>query len=200
MRENALQLRDVEVRHADEGDLALIPAASSASSMPLRSSPDCALAGSPATRASESDTDRFARSAGGAGSVRLPVRIDSRLQAVRRVAAGVPDEAALGEHVRPLAARNVPQRPADDFLGMAEAVDGGGVDPVEAELDRAPNRGDRVRVVLRSPSEPPFAADGPGAQADGSECRVTICRAFDANGRDIGKAMSYRETSRRNGF
>jgi hypothetical protein len=36
---------------------------------------------------------------------------------------------------------------------MLQSVDGGGVDPVHAQFERAMNRGDGVVIVLMSPSE-----------------------------------------------
>ncbi len=128
------------------------------------------LQGSPATRASESDRDRCVRSAGAAGSARLLCESIAR-EAVRRVPLVVPHEAAFREHVRPLALRDVLQRLADDFLRVAEPVDGRGVDPVQPVLDRAANRRDGIGIVLRSPPESPFAADRPRAKADGGEVR-----------------------------
>src|SRR5216684_7304360 len=85
-----------------------------------------------------------------------------------------PAQAALGKDVRP---RTVPvlQCAADDLLGVSESVDGGGVDPVNAEFERAVNGGNGVVVVLRSPSElPARAADGPGSVAYGSDVQVGV--------------------------
>ena len=56
---------------------------------------------------------------------------------------------------------------ADDLFRVAEAVGGGSVDPVDAELERAADRRDRVVVLLWSPAELPAAAsDRPGAETD----------------------------------
>ena len=83
----------------------------------------------------------------------------------------VPGEAALGEHVRAPFARDLLQRLAHDLLGVPEAVDRGSIDPVDAALDRVTDRGDRLPVVLRAPTDRPVAAsDGPGAEADGVIC------------------------------
>ena len=51
----------------------------------------------------------------------------------------MPDHAALGEDVgtRPLPVR---QRLGDDLLRVAQAVDGGGVDPVDAQFQRLADR------------------------------------------------------------
>jgi hypothetical protein len=77
----------------------------------------------------------------------------------------VPTHGALREDVRALpfpftqSARNY-------FFGVADAVDGGGVDPVDAELEGALNRADGITIVLRAPSKiPARAADGPGSVA-----------------------------------
>ena len=51
---------------------------------------------------------------------------------------------------------------------MAETVNGGSLDPIDAQLDGAPDRCDRLLVVLLPPAEKPAPSpDGPGAQADG---------------------------------
>ena len=50
---------------------------------------------------------------------------------------------------------------------MAEPVDRGGIDPVDAGGDRVLDGRDRVRVVLAAPAVGPTAtADGPRAEAD----------------------------------
>src|SRR4051794_26242665 len=50
---------------------------------------------------------------------------------------------------------------------MPEPVSGGGIDPVDAELDGVMDRLDRVVVVLPAPPELPAAApDRPRAEAD----------------------------------
>ncbi len=84
----------------------------------------------------------------------------------------VPAHGALGEDVR------APPFPFAEsachyFLGVADAVDGRGVDPVDAELERAVNCADRIIIVLRAPSEVPArAADGPGSVAYGRDLHV----------------------------
>src|SRR5205807_946101 len=72
---------------------------------------------------------------------------------------------ALGEDER---ARVEPRdRPADNLLRVAEAVLGGGVDPVDAELEGVMDRRDRVVVVLRAPAPVVLrAAHRPGSDAD----------------------------------
>ena len=71
----------------------------------------------------------------------------------------------------------------DDLFGVAEAVDGGGVDPVDAELDGAVDGGDGVVVVLRAPGEGPVAAaDGPCAEADGGEVQIRVAKLFLVHG------------------
>jgi hypothetical protein len=72
---------------------------------------------------------------------------------------------ALGEDERPLVEAG--DRAADDLLGVAEAVLGRRVDPVDAELERAMDRGDRVVVVLVAPTPVVLrAAERPGAETD----------------------------------
>ena len=86
---------------------------------------------------------------------------------------GIGDQAELGEDVRTLVVAHPGQRLGDDLLGVAEAVDRGGVDPVDAQLDCAAHGRHRVGVVLRTPAERPTAsADRPGAVADGRDLQV----------------------------
>src|ERR1700694_2684306 len=92
-----------------------------------------------------------------------------RGKAVSDVALFVPHEAALREDVRPIAARDLSQRSTDHRFRVAEAVRGCGVDPVDAAVDSAVNRGNRLIVVLRAPTEPPLAANRPGAKTDGGD-------------------------------
>ena len=92
----------------------------------------------------------------------------------RDAAFRVPAHGALGEHVGP---RALPffQCPGDDFFRVADAVDGGGVDPVDAEFERAVNGGDGVGVVLGAPAKVVAgAADGPGAEAHRRDVHVRI--------------------------
>ena len=97
----------------------------------------------------------------------------------------VPDQATLGEDVRAVCLGHVPQRPPHDLLGVAEAVHGRGIHPVDPGLDRVPDRGYRVVVFLISPGEGPApAANRPGPEAgpgDGHvclpECNLRQCLA-----------------------
>ena len=85
---------------------------------------------------------------------------------------GIPAHGALGENV---GARTLPllQRAGDDFFRVADTVDGGGVDPVDAEFERAVNGGDGVGVFLGAPAEiVAGAANGPGAEAHRRDVHV----------------------------
>src|SRR5688500_3578699 len=54
-----------------------------------------------------------------------------------------------------------------DLLRMTQSVRRGGIDPVDAGLDRVVDGSDRVPVVLRPPAALPVAAaDRPGAEPD----------------------------------
>ena len=67
------------------------------------------------------------------------------------------------------------QGTSDHFLGMPQAVDGGGVDPVDAEVKRAMDGGDGVVIVLRTPGILPVtASDGPRAKANGSQLHAGV--------------------------
>ena len=57
---------------------------------------------------------------------------------------------------------------------MAQTVNGGGINPVHAQFERAMNGRDGLRVVLRAPPEFPIAADGPRTKADGRDGHIRI--------------------------
>ena len=59
----------------------------------------------------------------------------------------------------PLLGRDLGQGFADDFFGLAEPVDDGSVDPVDAGVDGFADGGDAIGIVLRPPCERPPAAD-----------------------------------------
>ena len=105
-----------------------------------------------------------------------------RMCSGRRFGAGhavvlvLPDHPALGEDER--AVRHALERPRHHLLGVAQAVDGGGVDPGHPGVERRVDGRDRLLVVLRTPAERPVTApDRPRAEADrgdlGSPCSPT---------------------------
>src|SRR5262249_43118024 len=95
------------------------------------------------------------------------------LEAVADLPAPVPDHAALGEDVRAVA--HPFEGAGDDLLRVAQAVDGGGVDPVDAGVQRLAAGGDGGAGVLRPPGEfPAGSADGPGPEADRGDEQVRI--------------------------
>jgi hypothetical protein len=62
-----------------------------------------------------------------------------------------------------------------DLLGVAEAVDGSGVDPVDAKFKRAVDSGDGFGVVLGTPGVGSVSAsNGPCAEADGGELEIGV--------------------------
>jgi hypothetical protein len=83
----------------------------------------------------------------------------------------MPAHGALGKDVG-LARRSL-NGPTDDLFGVAQTVDGCGVDPFDAEIERAVNGADGVCVILRAPGILPVAsADSPSAKPDRSETDV----------------------------
>jgi len=67
----------------------------------------------------------------------------------------------------------VAQRKGDGFLRVAHPVHGGGVDPIDAQLQRAMNRGDRGFIVLFASAKfPTCPTDCPGSEADGCDGQV----------------------------
>ena len=97
------------------------------------------------------------------------LRIDSGLRTRRGSALGlllIPDQAALGEDHWPFGCRQLSQKPADNFLGMTQAVHGGGIYPIDALLQGMSNGPDGLVIVLRSPTVSPTAtAERPCAKA-----------------------------------
>ena len=66
-------------------------------------------------------------------------------------AVGPPDGAALGED-RDLVATTT-QRFTDDLLGPSPTVERGGVDPIDADVERGQDRGDRRVAILWTPPQ-----------------------------------------------
>src|SRR5579884_3040143 len=93
------------------------------------------------------------------------------LEAVHDATPGALQERSLGEHVGTLG--EPPQRAPHYRFGVAEAIGGGGVDPVNTLLEGVVNRGDGLVVFLRTPAElPSSAADRPGAEAYSRDFQV----------------------------
>ena len=86
-----------------------------------------------------------------AGLAFVPDRVG--LEAVVDLAVPVPDHAALGEDVRPVA--HPFEGAGDDLFRVSEAVDGRGVDPVNSGVQSFVDDGDGVAVVLAAPGELP---------------------------------------------
>ena len=59
---------------------------------------------------------------------------------------------------------------------MAQTVNGGGINPIHAQFERAMNGRDGLRVVLGAPPEFPIAADGPCTKADGRDGQIRISK------------------------
>jgi hypothetical protein len=95
--------------------------------------------------------------------VGLGVAILDAFVGLRRPVAG--DGRGLGDEVDvfALASGAFGEGAGDDTFAAAVAVAGGGVDQVDAEVERLVEGGEGVAVVLRAPGA---AAEGPGAEAD----------------------------------
>ena len=86
----------------------------------------------------------------------------------------VPAQTALGENVRTRTGP-IAQRGCHDFLRMAHSVNGRSVDPVNAQLERAMNRGDGSFVILFAPTKlPTRSTDSPRAKADWCDEQVGV--------------------------
>ena len=80
----------------------------------------------------------------------------------------VPHEPALGEYQGPFAERYVAEQSTDHLLRVSQPIDGGGIDPVYAQVQRVPHGGERGGIILWSPTIGPAApAYGPGAEPYG---------------------------------
>src|SRR2546423_3658775 len=89
----------------------------------------------------------------------------------------VPAQTALGENVWPWSGPGS-QGQRHHFLGVALSINGGGIDPVKAELERAMNRRDRLFVVLFAPTKfPPRTAKGPRSKTNGSDEQIGMTKA-----------------------
>src|SRR5689334_24684043 len=82
----------------------------------------------------------------------------------------IPDETALGKHVRAAATAAPAQKSFDDFLGMTVSVDGSGIDPVDAVIERLAHRRQRRFVVLWSPLA---TSRRPGSEPDTGNVHVS---------------------------
>ena len=78
------------------------------------------------------------------------------LEHVRDLTGLIPDHRALGEDER--AAGEARDRLPDDLFRVTEAIDRGGVDPVDAAGNRVADRRNGLRIVLGAPGELPARA------------------------------------------
>src|SRR5215212_6518586 len=98
------------------------------------------------------------------------------LEDIRDIALVVPHERALSKDAGPLGVGDALERAGDECLGVAEAVDGGGVHPVDPQVNGPPYGSHRLVVVLRSPGSSPAApAYRPGPETYG--CDLHLCPA-----------------------
>ena len=116
-----------------------------------------------------------------AAQARLQLVADGiTLQAAMNLILGLPefpapDHRALGEDVWLLLSAF--ERTSHHFFRVAKPVDRCRIDPVDAKVEGALDRGDRIVVVLRTPAKLPVAAaDGPGAKTDGGDLQVRIAK------------------------
>ena len=95
------------------------------------------------------------------------------LQVLNDLAISIPGALALGEYIGFVGAAFEGAR--DHFLGMAESVHGGGVDPVDAVVQGGVNGGNGLVIVLGTPGEGPSGATHcPGAYADARQFQIAV--------------------------
>jgi len=119
----------------------------------------------------------------------LEAGIDFRLDAVcfqRAVDAAVFFPAAIalgGDHGatrRPQLFKSL----TDHDLGMPQAIDRGGIDPVDALINGSDDRGNGLIIILPPPTEKPAtAAHGPGSQADAGDIEFAVTKFAGFHGR-----------------
>ena len=100
------------------------------------------------------------------------VRTQNALRFFHRLP-GIPHQTTLGEHIRSLGGAFSLEKPSNHFFRVTEPVNGCGIDPVNAKVDSAIHRRDRVVVVLWPPGErPSTTSDRPRANADAGDVHV----------------------------
>ena len=93
----------------------------------------------------------------------------------------VPNSFAFGEHVRPLG--DSLEGSGDNLLGVPQSIGGRGIDPIDAGVEGFVNRGDRIAVVLASPSKRPTRpANSPSAESDRSKLQIGVAERFGVHG------------------
>src|SRR5690606_4293949 len=120
--------------------------------------------------------------------------VDPLLQVLRGVAGHLlPGQATpgLGRHERALAAALL-EHARDQALGMAVAVHVGGVDEIQAGIQRRVQRGDRLAVVDRAPGR----ADRPGAEADLADCVAGTAESSGTHAWTPGTGRAGRQRGR----
>jgi hypothetical protein len=79
---------------------------------------------------------------------------------------------------------------------MTEAVDSGGIDPIDTEFDRPAYRGNRFGVVLIAPAKAPItAANGPRAEADRRDRKVGISELPEFYRRCLARRVFPKKTA-----
>src|SRR6516165_10204746 len=100
----------------------------------------------------------------------------------RNFAGVIPSQNTFREDVR---ARPPPllECASHDLLGVAQAINRCGIDPVHAELEGLVDRGDRIVVVLRAPCILPVATpDSPGAKANWADAEIGVSEFLTIHG------------------
>ena len=94
----------------------------------------------------------------------------------------VPHQLALGKNIGTLGAAL--QRLGNHLLGVSETVDGRGIDPVHAGVERSVNGGNRVIVILLAPAElPAAAAHRPGPDTERRNLHIAVAQLLQLHRR-----------------
>jgi hypothetical protein len=75
------------------------------------------------------------------------------------------------------------ERPRDDFLRMAQSINGGCIDPIDPRIKCLAKGEDGVAVILAAPAEfPAGATNGPSPQTQARDNQVRIAKLFRVHG------------------
>ena len=163
----ALEQFDVEIRHADPSDLALVHERGHRRPRVF----DRRSRGSVGP-VNLIEVDALHAEAAEARLALFANRLRSQVVSDLAVRSALPSPSALREHEHVFTGAIGSECPSDDLFGVAEPVHGCRVDPVHAELHGVPNRSDRTRRRPPRPSRIATARRRPSCRSRRSSARA----------------------------